>query len=154
MRASLPKMRSLVAALLAAPLITPVLAVPLLAVLMPGFYRSFDDLAGMSLTVAVFAWVFGYAGMTVVVLPVYFVLRHRRRLDALAFCLWTTLIGATLFALAVDDLRSLLSPVLLAKWVLGAACSLGVSAFFCALAGIQMRANRISPEWQESTPPQ
>ena len=135
MRIEPPPEPSPLVAFFAAPLITPVLAIPL-AALLPGMYANeVDTLVALPLVV-IFSLVYGYIGMVIVCLPVMLILRALKKLNTLTLCLATTVIGAGLWtALMYGAPASTRLPVSVVM-LTGAGCSLGVTAFFCVLGGL------------------
>ena len=92
-----------------------------------------------------FALVYAYAGMLVVCLPIIAILKLTKRLDALRLCFYTTLTGSAVWTyLFTPDQNFAIAWSPLSILVIGAACSLGVSAFFCMLGGITIRSSRPS----------
>jgi len=133
MRIEPPPEPSPLIAFFSAPLITPVLAIPLAAFL-PGMYASGIDILIALPLVVVASLIYGYIGMLAVCLPVMLILRALKRLNALTLCLVTTLVGGALWTVLMRGASESISVSLL--FLIGAACSLGVSAFFCALGGL------------------
>lgn len=133
MRIEPPPEPSPLVAFFAAPLISPVLAIPLAAFL-PGMYANEIDILIALPFVVVLSLVYGYLGMLAVCLPVMLILRALKWLNALSLCSVTTLIGAILWTALMHGGPKPI-PVSLA-FLIGAACSLGVTAFFCALGGL------------------
>lgn len=133
MRIEAPPEPSPLLAFFAAPLICPVLAIPLAAFL-PGMYANEIDLLIALPLVVIASLVYGYLGMLVVCLPVMLILRALKRLNTLTLCSVTTLIGAVLWTGLMHGAPKPISlPLAL---LIGGACSLGVTAFFCALGGL------------------
>ncbi len=142
MRIPPPPEPSPLVAFFSAPLITPVLAIPLVG-LLPGIYTDAGNLLLSLPFVIIFSLMFGYIGMIAVCLPVLLALRLVKRLNALTLCTLTSLIGGTLFALRFHDMPgSEPGTAYVTSFVVGTGCSLGVSALFCALSGITIRSSR------------
>ena len=134
---SLPE-PSLLAAFFCAPLVTPLLAIPLIA-LLPGMYNSEVDLLIALPFVVVFSLVYGYLGMIFICLPVMLLLRFLKKFNAVTLCLCTTAIGASVWVLLFGDNMPSSEPVSrLVAFAIGAGCSLGVSVFFCVLGDIRL----------------
>lgn len=142
MRIPPPPEPSLLTAFFCAPLITPIVAIPLVA-LLPGVYTSEFDMVIALPFVLVLSLIYGYLGMVLVCLPVFLLLLLLKRLNSVRLCLFTTAIGAGVWTCLFGDLSGPAhNDAYLASFVVGAGCSLGVSAFFCALGGITIRSNR------------
>ena len=125
-----------------APLITPVLAIPLVG-LLPGVYTDAGYLLLSLPFVIILSLIFGYIGMATVCLPILLSLHFMKRLNALTLCTLTALIGGTLWAFLFHDMPGPeQKTAYVASFIVGAGCSLGVSAFFCALSGITIRSSR------------
>lgn len=124
---------SLVGAFIGSPMVTPVLAIPLMA-FVPGTY---DDpyFVITLLVVCIVSLVIGGLGTLLVLLPVYLALKLAGCVSAARVCVYTTLLGGGAWC-GMCCLGSHPSPEL---GIVGAACSLGVSAYFCLLAGISFR---------------
>ncbi len=134
----LPK-PSLTTACFAAPLITPIVAIPV-AALLPGMYSSAFDILIALPFVIVASLIYGYAGMIVVCLPLMLLLKYFNKLSALTLCASTTIVGSaiwmTMFVVgSTPESASAHVRVLL----VGAVCSFAVSAFFCILGEIPWR---------------
>jgi hypothetical protein len=130
-----PSKPSMIEALLAAPAITPILAVPLVGIL-PDVYTAWWDLIIFLPFVAIISLVWGYLGMIFVCAPILALLRRAKKLDAIRLCFYTTLLGGTVWTYlgAYSEL-----PDLARAFTVGAGCSFGVCAFFCLLSGISIR---------------
>ena len=133
MRIEPPPEPSPLIAFFSAPLITPVLAIPLAAFL-PGMYASEIDILITLPFVVVVSLIYGYIGMLLVCLPVMLILHALKRLNTLTLCLVTTLVGGILWtALMRGGPGSASLPL---SFLVGATCSLGVTVFFCVLGGL------------------
>ena len=129
---------SILQAALAAPAVTPVIAIPLVS-LLPGVYAS-PVIVLITIPVTfVLAILFGYLGMAVVCLPLYALLRRANQLRAIRLCSYTTVLGTVLWVLFWQWGESMASDTLTTYVVIGATCSLAVAASFCWLAGITIR---------------
>lgn len=144
MRVLPPPEPSPLTAFFCAPLVTPVLAVPLAAFL-PNLYSNEFDLLVVGPFVAIFSLIYGYLGMIFVCLPVILVLRYLRKLNSVTLYVLTTAIGATVFALLFHDLSGPEPNGFWAVFAVGAGCSFGVTTFFCLLSGITIRSSRTRP---------
>lgn len=134
----LPKL-SLTSAFFGAPLVTPVLAIPLVA-LLPDVYSSAFDVLLFLPFVVVLSLVYGYAGMLLVCLPLMVLLKHFGKLSSLTLCASTTVAGTALWMTLFIGARTPDPASHTARFLLvGALCSLGVSACFSILAEIPMR---------------
>lgn len=121
---------------LAAPLVTPVVALPLMW-LLPARLDEVDLLMATFFGF-VFSLAYGYVGMLLICLPLFALLGKLRRLDAIRLCLGTTLLGAVAFTWVLSPEPPTV-PALLRIFFFNAACSLAVCAFFCVLAEIRIR---------------
>ena len=142
MRILQPEEPSLLVAFFSAPLITPVVAIPL-AGLLPLIYQNELDLLITLPFVVAFSLIYGYLGMIFVCLPVMILLHLMKRFNAFTICLATTLIGASIWTYLFHDIpgpERKFTPIF--TFIVGAGCSLGVSAFFCLLGGITIRSSR------------
>ncbi len=144
MRILPPPEPSILTAFFCAPLITPILAIPLVA-LLPGIYNNELEFLILIPFVAFFSLLYGYLGMLLVCLPIILLLRFLERLDATRLCFFTTVVGGGVWAWLFQDSPGPEPATYLAKFIVGAGCSLGVSAFFCLLAGISIHASRARP---------
>ena len=142
MRILQPEEPSLLVAFFSAPLITPVIAIPLVG-LLPLMYQDELDMLISLPFVVILSLIYGYLGMIFVCLPVMIVLHLIKRFNALTICLATTLLGAGIWTYLFHEMpgpeRKFTT---LFTFVVGAGCSLGVSAFFCLLGGITIRSSR------------
>lgn len=129
----------------AAPLFTPLFALTGLGISSPGPFTSFD-LALLSPLVAIVSVAFGYIGLLFICIPVMALLYWARRLDAVRLCLFTTLLGGGLWAAwsASASAQSSEAHDLYSQLFVGGWCSFGVTAVFCALGKIPLRAQRLS----------
>lgn len=141
MRILPPPEPSMLTAFFCAPLITPILAIPLVA-LLPGIYNNEIDLLITLPFVIIISLLYGYLGMVLICLPVMLLLRFLKRLNALSLCLCTAVIGASVWTLLFGDMPGPNATLLLRTFLTGFGCSLGVSAFFCVLGGITIRSSR------------
>jgi hypothetical protein len=124
----------------AAPLFTPLFSLLGFGITLPGSLTPFD-LALVLPAIAIVSVVVGYVGLFFVCIPVMALLLWARRLDAVRLCLYTTMLGAELWAACSVYGRSSLVewPELLSALSVGAFCSFGVTAAFCLLGKIPMR---------------
>ncbi len=139
MRIEPPPTPSLTTAFFAAPLITPVVAIPL-AALLPGMYSSAFDIVIALPFVIVASLIYGYAGMIVVCLPLMLLLKYFNKLSALTLCASTTVAGSAIW-MTMFVVGSTPGPASAHGRVLlvGAVCSFMVSAFFCILGEVPWR---------------
>jgi hypothetical protein len=129
---------SIMHAAFVAPAVTPVAAIPLVA-LLPGAYGS-PVLMFVAVPVTiVLAILFGYLGMFLVCLPLYTLLRLANRLQAIQLCAYTTIAGTALWILFWQWGNVVTNDNLATYAIIGAASSLAVVATFCWLAGITIR---------------
>ncbi len=127
----------------AAPLFTPLFALTGLPFSLTAPFTWFE-FALMSPLVAIVSVAFGYIGLLFICIPVMALLYWARRLDAVRLCFFTTLLGGGLWtAWSVfgtpqqPELPDVFSQLFVGSW-----CSLGVTAVFCALGKIPLRAQR------------
>lgn len=127
----------------AAPLFTPLFALTGLGVSLPGPFTSFD-LALLSPLVAIVSVAFGYVGLLFICIPVMALLYWARRLDAVRLCFFTTLLGGGLWTAwsASVSAQSSAAQDLFSTLFVGSWCSFGVTAVFCALGKIPLRAQK------------
>lgn len=140
MRIMPPPGPSILQAIFGAPLVTPIAAIPLVA-LLPGIYVTELDMVMTVPFVFFFSLICGYLGMFVVCLPIMALLGYTKRLDAIRLCFYTTIVGAIAWTSIVGSGHSDF-PLLARNFIAGAGCSFAVSAFFCVLGGIPIRQNR------------
>lgn len=141
MRVIPPPEPSIFLAFFAAPLITPILAIPLVGII-PGVYTSQWDPIILLPFVAVISLVWGYLGMIFVCLPILALLKWAKKLDGIRLCFYTTTLGAIVWTyLAGHEGDSGFSDLVRA-FAVGSGCSFGVCAFFCSLGGISFRPGR------------
>ena len=120
-------------AFFAAPLVAPLLAIVLAAAL-PGVYSDgFATVVALPVIVVV-ALVYGYAGMVLVCLPVYLLLKRLGKLTPARLCFFTTLLGGVAWTWLQSASLIAWSPV--GVLLIGLLASLGVVGFFCLLGGV------------------
>ena len=141
MRIEQPPESSILQAALCAPLVVPVLAIPL-AGLLPDMYANGVDMLLKLPFTAFVSLVYGYLGMFLICLPILMLLRRLKALNAGRLCFYTSIFGAAAFSYIFNS-HSTDFPVLVVTFAIGACCSLTVCAIFCLLHGITFRSRRM-----------
>jgi hypothetical protein len=143
MRVMAPPEPSIVQSAFAAPLIAPILAIPLVLVSFSssGSADAFNIVLALPFIV-VLSLFFGYLGMLTICLPILALLNYFKKLNAVRLCFYTTAVGASAWAWLFHFGQLSDFPAMAQSFFVGAGCSLGVSAFFCVLAGIKVRSIR------------
>lgn len=136
-----PAQTSVFQAALYAPLVAPLVAIPLTAVVMKIYANGVDLLVKLPF-VAIGALVYGYLGMLLICLPIMGVLSRFRALDAIRLCTGTSTLGALawFWLNSATGAPEAFGP--LSELLIGAICSLVVSTAFCILREIPLRLSR------------
>lgn len=140
MRIISPSKPTLLESALVAPLATPIIAIPMLGIFPDVLTDNGYYLAAL-LFVFFVSLIVGYLGMFLVCLPIAGLLLLFNRLNALALCTCTGLIGAILWAwFRADPMQNVMHSL-----AVGFSCSAGVAATFCYVSGITIRSSRTKP---------
>jgi hypothetical protein len=125
---------------LVAPLVTPIIAFPMLGIFPDVLTDDGYYLAALLFIFFISLFV-GYLGMFIVCLPIAVLLSLFNRLNALTLCTCTGLIGALLWAwFRADPMQNVMNSL-----AVGFTCSVGVAVTFSYASGITIRSSRTQP---------